>query len=170
MTTQELSVEELRARVKALDTPLEQPQQAAQVSDLPHELTHKEDKSPSMWRVLLQLRVLLPYLSRLVPLLDGTAHQGAAQSQELQKGVAEVQTGHRELRTQLQDQSVQLKRVEEQVERMRETTERNTLEQQELVEDLKAFEGTVKKLAALGILLVLSNVGLLIYVVVRLHR
>lgn len=174
MTTEELSIEELRARVKALDTPLEAATEVPKVRDLPrdlpHDLTHKEDKSPSMWRVLLQLRVLLPYLSRLVPLLDGSSHQSAAQSQELHQGLADVQSGHRELRAHLQDQTVQMKRVEEQLERLRETTERNTLEQQELIEDLKSFAGTIKSLAFLGILLLLTNVGLVIYLVVRLRH
>jgi ABC-type multidrug transport system fused ATPase/permease subunit len=170
MTTQELSVEELRARVKALDTPLEPAEIAPPVGDLPHELTHKEDKSPSMWRVLLQLRVLLPYLSRLVPLLDGTAHQSAAQSHELHQGLADVQSGHREVRTHLQEQTLQMKRVEEQLERLRETTERNTLEQQELIEDLKSFAGTVKTVAVLGVVLLLANTGLMVYLAVRLHR
>lgn len=166
MTTEELSVEELRARVKALDRPLEPTQEEPAIRDL----THKEDKSPSMWRVLLQLRVLLPYLSRLVPMLDGSFHQSTAQTHELQSGLSEVQSGHKELRLQLQDQTVQMKRVEEQLERLREATERNTQEQQELIEDLKSFRGTIKALAAIGILLMLGNSGLLIYLLVRLQH
>jgi hypothetical protein len=162
---EDLSVEELRARVKALDQPLE-PLAEEPVRDL----THREDKSPPMWRVLLQLRVLLPYLSRLVPLLDGTAHQSAASSQELQKSLADLQTGHREIRGLFQDQVVELKRVEEQLERLREASERNTLEQQELIEDLKSFGGTIKALAAVGLVLLLANSGLIIYLMVRLRH
>lgn len=162
---EDLSVEELRARVKALDQPLE-PLAEEPVRDL----THREDKSPPMWRVLLQLRVLLPYLSRLVPLLDGTAHQSAASSQELHKSLADLQSGHREIRGQFQDQVVELKRVEEQLERLREASERNTLEQQELIEDLKSFGGTIKALALLGLVLLLANSGLIIFLLVRLRH
>lgn len=162
---EDLSVEELRARVKALDQPLEP------IAEEPvRDLTHREDKSPPMWRVLLQLRVLLPYLSKLVPLLDGTAHQSATASQEFQKSLADLQTGHREIRGQFQDQVVQLKRVEEQLERLREASERNTLEQQELIEDLKSFGGTIKALAAVGLVLLLANSGLIIYLMVRLRH
>lgn len=167
MATEELSVEELRARVKALDSPLEPAEEEAPPV---RDLTHKEDKSPPMWRVLLQLRVLLPYLSKLVPLLDGSAQQNTAQVHEMQHGLTEMQTGHREIRTQLQDQTVQMKRVEEQLERLRDTTERNTLEQQELIEDLKSFAGTFKAIAVIGLLLVLANTGLLVYLLVRLRH
>lgn len=182
MPTEEVSVEELRARVKALDSPLDNPRdnppdnqlenriEPAAEAPSTRDLTHKEDKSPSMWRVLLQLRVLLPYLSRLVPLLDGSAAQVTAQTHEFQHGLTEVQSGHRELRVQLQDQTVQLKRVEEQLERLRETTERNTLEQQELIEDLKSFAGSIKALAALGFVLLLANGGLVIYLLLRLRH
>ncbi|HVJ06866.1 MAG TPA: hypothetical protein VM554_00630 [Acidisarcina sp.] len=166
MTTEELAVEELRARVKALDNPIESPQEEPAIKDL----THKEDKNPSMWRSLLQLRVLLPYLSRLVPLLDGTAHQPSTQSHELQHGLAEVQSGHKEIRGQLLEQTVQLKRVEEQLERLRETTERNTLEQQELIEDLKSFGGTLKAVTIAAMLLLLANGGLVVYLLVRLRH
>jgi hypothetical protein len=164
-TAEEPSVEELRARVKALDHPLE-PLAEEPIRDL----THREDKSPPMWRVLLQLRVLLPYLSKLVPLLDGTAHQSAAVSQELHKSLADLQTGHREIRGQFADQVLELKRVEEQLERLREASERNTLEQQELIEDLKSFGGTIKVLAGVGLVLLLANSGLIIFLLVRLRH
>ena len=162
---EELSVEELRARVKALDQPLEPP-----AEEPIRDLTHREDKSPPMWRVLLQLRVLLPYLSKLVPLLDGTAHQSAAVSQELHKSLSDLQSGHREIRGQFADQVLELKRIEEQLERLREATERNTLEQQELIEDLKSFGGTIKALAVIGMVLLLANSGLIIYLLVRLRH
>lgn len=166
---EEAVAEDLRERVRALDAPAK----LAVEPIGPRALSaNEEDKGsqPSMWRSLLQLRVLLPYLSRLVPLLDGTAAQSHAQTQEIQHGLAEVQTGHRELRGYFQDQTLQLRRVEEQLERVREATERNTLEQQELIEDLKSAAGTVRFLAILVILLLLSVSGMLVWLLFHLRH
>ncbi len=75
-------------------------------------LEDQKDPRPSMWRSLLQLRVLLPYVSRLLPLLDsGFAH--APDTRHLDQSVAEVQAGNRELSQQVLDQTVLVKRVEE---------------------------------------------------------
>src|ERR1700723_1487384 len=44
----------------------------------------------SMWELLLQLRVLLPYLARIVPLLDRGLLKGSSESAELSKGIIEM--------------------------------------------------------------------------------
>ncbi len=41
-----------------------------------------------MWELLLQLRVLLPYLARLVPLLDQGILKAGPDLTELTKGIA----------------------------------------------------------------------------------
>ncbi|MGH9604921.1 MAG: hypothetical protein ACRD3N_04400 [Terracidiphilus sp.] len=99
----------------------------------------------------------LPFMQRLLPLLDGNvgtavsnilashAQNSPAQAASaaalapLEDGLADLQTQHRELRSQVADQNTSLKRVEDQLEMVREATDRNTLEQQELLEDLKTF-------------------------------
>ena len=103
-------------------------------------------------------------MQRLLPLLDGhiaTAvsnvlapqppphvHQQPVNLMPIEDGLAELQTQHRELHDQVSEQNTSLKRVEDQLEMVREATDRNTLEQQELMEDLKTV-GTKLNLVAL---------------------
>lgn len=76
----------------------------------------------------------------------------------LKESVAELQTMHKELvtvqegiRGQLSEQNTSLKKVEDHLELVREATDRNTLEQQELMEDLKSMGSKVNLVAAIAI-------------------
>jgi t-SNARE complex subunit (syntaxin) len=117
------------------------------------------------------LRNALPFVQRLLPLLDGNIattvssllasrhHPQAQPSAKLdlvpiEDGLAELQTQHQNLRDQVMEQNTSLKRVEDQLEMVREATDRNTLEQQELLEDLKAFGNKVKFVVVIALLLV----------------
>jgi hypothetical protein len=71
------------------------------------------------------------------------------------------------LRDQVTEQNTTLKRVEDQLEMVREATDRNTLEQQELLEDLKAFGNKIKFIVILGVVLV--AVGFLMTLALFLH-
>jgi len=88
----------------------------------------------------------------------------------VERGLAEVRTSHRELRGQVAEQGTTLKRVEDQLERVREATDRNTLEQQELVEDLRAVGGRISTFAIIGLVLLLVSLGLNIYFLVQLQH
>jgi hypothetical protein len=83
------------------------------------------------------------------------------------EGLTELQTQQRELRTQVLEQNSSLKRVEDHLEMVREATDRNTLEQQELLEDLKAVGNKVNLFAmiALGLL----GLSVLLNIVLYLH-
>jgi chromosome segregation ATPase len=85
----------------------------------------------------------------------------------LEDGLAELQTGHRELRDQVMEQNSSLKRVEDQLEMVREATDRNTLEQQELLEDLKTVSNKVNTFAFVA--LVLLAVSVVLNIVLYLH-
>ncbi len=131
------------------------------------------------------LRSALPFVQRLLPLLDGniatalgnllTPHphpQTPPQPAKLdlvpiEDGLAELQTQHRNLRDQVTEQNNSLKRVEDQLEMVREATDRNTLEQQELLEDLKAFGNKVKIVAILALALV--AVGFIMTLALFMH-
>jgi hypothetical protein len=112
-------------------------------------------------------RAVMPLVQRLLPLLEGnvlTAISNVLTPRPqapppppkvdlapLESNLAELQTQHRGLREQVMEQNASLKRVEDQLEMVREATDRNTLEQQELLEDLKIFSGKVKVVAVIGI-------------------
>ena len=74
---------------------------------------------------------------------------------------------HVELREQLVDQSHSLKRVEDHLDLVREATDRNTLEQQELLEDLKAIGSKVNVVAAIAIGLL--AISLLVNMALYMH-
>ncbi len=143
------------------------------------------EEPSSLQRAVAALRSALPFVQRLLPLLDGNiattvssllaprSHpQAPAPSAKLdlvpiEDGLAELQTQHQNLRDQVMEQNTSLKRVEDQLEMVREATDRNTLEQQELLEDLKAFGNKVKIIVILA--LVLVAVGFLMTLALFLH-
>jgi septal ring factor EnvC (AmiA/AmiB activator) len=85
----------------------------------------------------------------------------------LEDGLAELRTQHRDLRNQIVEQNSSLKRVEDHLEMVREATDRNTLEQQELLEDLKSVGNKVNMFALLA--LVLLALSIVMNVILYLH-
>jgi hypothetical protein len=63
-----------------------------------------------------------------------------------------------------------LKKVEDQLDRVREATDRNTLEQQELVEDLRSVGNRVNVFAIVGVVLLAVSLVLNIFLVVQLQH
>jgi hypothetical protein len=134
-------------------------------------------------RAASALRAALPFVQRILPLLDGNI--GTAVSnvmnpypqmppppppvdmEPIEDSLAELQTQHRTLRNQFLEQNSSLKRVEDQLETVRESSERNAREQEELLDELKAVRKRVNLFAALG--LALLAVSVLVNVVLYLH-
>lgn len=112
-----------------------------------------------MWRTLLQLRVLLPYLPRLLHLVSGTTPP--PDTKELRAGVTEVQSLQLDLRRQVQEQSVGLKRLEEQILRLREEAERQAVNHADALSELKAAADKLRTLAFGGLALLTLTVLLL---------
>ncbi len=128
-------------------------------------------------------RSFMPFVQRLLPLLDGNIataianlaaprHQAPPPAPKvdlapLQDSLAEIQSQHRNLREQVIEQNASLKRVEDRLEMVREATDRNTLEQQELLEDLKIFSAKVKVVAVLGIGVLV--IGFVLNLILFLH-
>jgi hypothetical protein len=139
------------------------------------------DVPSGIQRAVSALRAALPFVQRILPLLDGNIagvvsnmmapHHHAppppppTNLAPLEDGLAELQTQQRELHEQLVEQNSSLKRVEDQLEMVREATDRNTLEQQELMEDLKAVgnKANMFALIALGLLAVSVIVNVILY-------
>lgn len=144
-------------------------------------------------RAVSALRAALPFVQKILPLLEGNI-VGAVSNMltphhhqpppappappvnlaPLEDGLAEMKTQQREiqiqqreLRSQLIEQNSSMKRVEDQLEMVREATDRNTLEQQELLEDLKVVGNKVNLFAmiALGLL----GLSVILNIVLYLH-
>jgi hypothetical protein len=142
-------------------------------------------------RAINAVRSALPLVQKLLPLIDGnvaTAIHSLVTSQPqqqrtpappppvvidldpIERGLTEVKNSHRELRNQVQEHVATMKRVEDQLEHVREATDRNTLEQQELVEDLRSVGGRLNLFAILGLVLLAVSVGLNIYFLIQLQH
>jgi t-SNARE complex subunit (syntaxin) len=136
-----------------------------------------------MDRAMGILRMALPFVHRILPLLDGnigtavsnllTPHPQPPQQHQpvdlepIEKGLADLESQYRDLRNVVVEQNSSLKRVEDQLEMVREATDRNTLEQQELLEDLKNVGNKINAFAFLA--LALLAVSILLNVVLYLH-
>src|ERR1700753_4230730 len=91
----------------------------------------------SMWELLLQLRVLLPYLARLAPLLDrGILRTGP---DVITKGIATMQNSSRDLEVQARNQALQLERIEQQMGRLRVVQENSIEESRKLVAEIRSL-------------------------------
>lgn len=88
----------------------------------------------------------------------------------IERGLVEVRTAHRELRTQVAEQTTAIKRFEGQLEHVREATDRNTLEQQELVEDLRAVGSRVSTFALIGLVLLVLSLLVNTFLIVQMQR
>lgn len=145
-----------------------------------------QSSGPSgMQRAMSALRATLPLVQRILPLLDGNI--GAAVSNMLaphhpapapappppppvnltpiKESLTALETRHQQLSDRLVEQNSSLKRVEDQLGMVREATDRNTLEQQELMEDLKGVGRKVNLFAfiALGLLLVSVAINVVLF-------
>ena len=138
----------------------------------------KETDRKSVWKALQQLKAVLPYLSRLLPLLDarllpllelvGIGHaQSASLSKEVREQLAALQSGRQETRLALQDQALEIKQLEDQIARLREASEKSQLEQTRLAESVKSLRSLL--LTAGAGLAVLTTI-LIVMVAVLLGR
>jgi len=145
------------------------------------------DQSPGVQRAVNVFRTIVPIVQTILPLLDGKVGtaigsllaprpHSAAQPQPkidlvpLEHGLAALQTQHHSLREQVMEQNTSLKRVEDQLEMVREATDRNTLEQQELLEDLKHFSSRVKAVAFVGLGLLAVTIALNVILFLHIKR
>jgi len=131
------------------------------------------------------MKQAVPFVQKLLPLLEGqfatamanvltarphTPPAARLDLQPIEHGLAELQIEQANFKDQLADQNASLKRVEDRLEMVREATDRNTLEQQELIEDLKAITGRVNLMALLFLLLLVISVVLNIFLFLHIQR
>jgi hypothetical protein len=137
-----------------------------------------QDDISGAQRALNAMKQALPLVQKLLPLLDGNvlavvgnllaprpqAHQ-ALDLAPLESHMTEMQLMHHDLRSKVTEQNTSLRRVEDQLEMVKEATDRNTLEQQELLEDLRSLGNKFNLFAALifGLLIVSVILNLLLF-------
>jgi len=151
----------------------EKPRAAAQAADPAPQhslsLESQKDPGPSMWRVLIQLRVLLPYLARVLPLVErgllGTNLTGYAapgiDTSNLERGIAGVSEAQRDLKTALNAQADELHLLQEQVAMLTRAVDKDLLLNEELATNL----ASLRKLAIASIWVVFALLAVLIALV-----
>jgi hypothetical protein len=149
--------------------------------------TSSESSSP-LQRAAAMIRQVIPVVQKLLPLLDGNLSTVVSNIlapppppapparpeppptvdlAPIKEHIAELRNLQNELREQMIDQNNSLKRVEDHLELVREATDRNTLEQQELMEDLKSMGSKVNVVAAVAIGLL--AISLLVNMALYMH-
>ena len=143
-------------------------------------LEDQKDPRPSMWRLLLQLRVLLPYLARVLPLLErgllGTAVLSGGGSapasvdvHRLDREIEEIQGSNRDLAHQLKNQSGELQALQERLGMLDASVARATQRQDEIAESVAALNKAVKGWAIVIVVLLLGLVGATIFLALNHH-
>jgi hypothetical protein len=146
----------------------------------------KSNTPPETFSLQRAFSQAMPYLQKLLPILDGNiatamANLMAARPpapppapvvnlEPLEDGLAALQIQQRDLRAEVIEQNSSLKRVEDQLEMVREATDRNTLEQQELMEDLKAVGGKVNFVAIIALVLLAASIALNVALYLHISR
>jgi hypothetical protein len=121
----------------------------------------------SMWELLLQLRVVLPYLARLVPLLDRGILKAGPDLTELNKGLGAMQTSTRDLEVQARNQALQLERIEQQMGRLRAVQESSLEESRKLVAEISALRRVFLAMSIVMAVLLGATVGMVTFLLIR---
>lgn len=147
----------------------------------PEESGQKQPNGPSgLDRAAGLLRAALPFVQKFLPMVEGPLgavvsgvlaprapkpSQVPATLAPIQKGLARLEEQHQELCEHVAMQNNTLLRVEDRLQSVREATDRNTLEQQELMEDLKAVGRKVNVITIVlgGMLLVSVLLNLILF-------
>jgi hypothetical protein len=139
----------------------------------------------ALQRAMNGLKSALPLVQRLLPLLDGNilaavanllaphAHPPAPKPPDLtpiQGSLTELKSQQRELRSQVTEQSAVLQRIADQLEVIREATDRNTLEQQELVDELKSAGKRMNIVALVAFAMLAISLALNVVLYFQLQR
>ena len=88
----------------------------------------------------------------------------------LESSLTDIRTRHGELSEQLTLQNASLKKVEDRLEMVREATDRNTLEQQELMADLKSVGRKVNIIAVFALLLLAGSIAINVLLFLHIKR
>ena len=134
-------------------------------------------------RALDLVRGVLPVVQKVLPLLDGNVasavsnilapHPQSSQPASLapiENALDRIQLEHRAMRTQMAEQNSSLQRVADQLEKVKEATDRNTLEQQELMDDLQRIRKRMKTYAWIGIGLLTAALALNVILFLRIQH
>ena len=136
-------------------------------------------------RAMGAMRMAIPFVQRLLPLLDGNVGSAASNLlnplpppppappvnlEPIEDGLAAVQAENRALRTQVIEQNLSLKRVEEQLGMMAEASDRIVLTQQKMTQEIKAVGRKVAIFASIVLALLVIFIACNVILFLRYRR
>jgi hypothetical protein len=110
---------------------------------------------------------LLPYLGRLLPLLDPGMVKPGQDLTELTNSIAAVQTGSRDLEVQARNQALLLERIEQQMARLRVVHENSIEESRRLFADVRSFRRWILAMAVVMGVVLLATAGMVTFLFVH---
>ena len=141
-----------------------------------------------MQRTLQAFRSSLPMLQKLLPLLDGNVlgtliallssqpqpqPQPAARPVNLapvESGISELRALEQELRGQVQAQDSTIKKFAQELAMVREAAERNSRDQEDMIEDLRANSRKTNVVAFLAFVLLAASIAMNVVLYLEIHR
>lgn len=125
-------------------------------------------------RQLSQLRALLPYAAKLLPVLTGTSTTPPTvlrpDFSSLNRHFGEIQSESRGLRSQVEGQGEQIGHIRDQLELIASHIERNTREQEELAKSFRSLSSLLKGLFFAILFLLVAVTALSALVLFRLSH
>jgi hypothetical protein len=150
----------------------------------PAQPVSRAGQSSGLQRAVGAVRMVLPLVQKVLPLLDGNIASAVSNILTLRpqapprsvdlapvdKALAKLHFEQHELRSQVAEQSASLSRVADQVKLVRDATNRNTLKQQELTKTLESIQKKAKVFAwvVLGLLAISILVNAILFL--RIQR
>ena len=128
----------------------------------------------SKLRSFAQLRSLLPYAAKILPILTGVAvgelpvHRPDLSA--LNRHFGEMQNESRGLRSRVDGQSEQIGRVQEQVEQLASTIETSRRDQQELAMAFRSLAGLLKGLFFVILFLLVAVTAMCVLILFRISH
>lgn len=126
-------------------------------------------------RSLSQLRALLPYAAKLLPVLTGVAVGETALQQRpdlsaLNRHFGEMQSESRGLRSRVEGQSEQIGRIQERLDQVAASIESNHREQQELAKSFRSLAGLLKGLFFTILFLLVAVTAMSVLILLHISR
>jgi hypothetical protein len=126
-------------------------------------------------RSLSQLRALLPYAAKLLPVLTGvavgeTALQQRPDLSSLNRHFGEMQSESRGLRSRVEGQSEQIERIQTRLDGVAGAIESIGQEQQELARSLRSLAGLLKGLFFAILFLLVAVTAMSVFILLRLSH
>jgi hypothetical protein len=163
------------------DEPFEQVRTGSRTAQAPRPIS-TAGRPSGFQRSVGAIRMVIPIVQKVLPLLDGNIASAVANLlmpqhrvepvnlAPLENAVVKLHGENVELRNRMVEQNTMLKRVGDQLDLVKEATERNSIGQQELLDDLNSFRKKVRGFAWAAMVLLVISIAVNVVLFLRVQR